>query len=215
MINILRYLDEVKICPHCNQQLTACEAPPVHVGDGLGWGSEVLFICLNDECPVFVDGWDKIEAAYGHHASYRYMELPGSKEKNYMMVGNSAAFTGCIIDREKILARDKEYAENQKMVARLDTAEEEKDITAPLAVLLNEGAAKDQRKQACEILVKIANLECIDPIRNHVFRDPGLESGVGLAVAAILKKNFKKECPHCAEIIKAQAKKCKYCQGDV
>ncbi|MBM9519639.1 zinc ribbon domain-containing protein [Desulforhopalus vacuolatus] len=215
MTNILRYLDEVKICPHCNQKLTACEAPPIHVGDGLGWGAEVLFICLNDECPVFVNGWDKIEEAYGHHASYRYMELPGSPEKNYMMVGNAGAFTGCIIDREKILSKNKQYIEQKKMMARLDTAAAEKDITAPLAILLDEGAAKDKRKQACDILIEIANLECIDPIRNHPFRDPSLESFAGLAVVAVLKKNFKKECPHCAEIIKAQAKKCKYCQGDV
>ena len=51
--DVLRYLEEKRSCPHCGQTLSLCHAPSIHVGDGLGWGSEYLFICLNDECPMF------------------------------------------------------------------------------------------------------------------------------------------------------------------
>ena len=90
----LAVLDEEHICPDCNTPMTACEAPPVHVGDGLGWGSEVLFICLNNECPPFVNGWKKVDVNYGHKGTFRNMQLPGSKELNVMMVASEMAFTG-------------------------------------------------------------------------------------------------------------------------
>lgn len=215
MSDILRYLDEVKHCPHCKKRLSACEAPPIHVGDGLGWGSEVLFICLNDECTVFTDGWDKVEARYGHHASYRYMELPRSREKNYMMVGNADAFKNSVIDRDEVLAQNRRYAEQKELLAKLDTAVEEGDLTVPLAILLDEAAPREKRREAVAILEKSGTTDCIDPIRNHSFRDPAMEHDAGTAATAILKRNFKKECPYCAELIKAQAKKCRFCQADL
>ena len=58
---------------------------------------------------------------------------------------------------------------------------------------------------------RLNDLSCIDPIRNHSFRDNTLAHRVNLAIKGLLKANFKKECPDCAEIIKAQAKKCLHC----
>ncbi|HDL98868.1 MAG TPA: zinc ribbon domain-containing protein, partial [Desulfobacteraceae bacterium] len=40
MSSALDFLDDKYICPHCHQEMTLCDAPPVHVGDGLGWGCE-------------------------------------------------------------------------------------------------------------------------------------------------------------------------------
>ena len=91
---VLKYIEENHHCPHCSGNLTLCNAPSVHVGDGLGWGSEYLFICLNDNCPLFVRGWDYIENQYGHVGSYRHMEIPNSKESYNMMVVGRDAFTG-------------------------------------------------------------------------------------------------------------------------
>jgi hypothetical protein len=47
--------------------------------------------------------------------------------------------------------------------------------------------------------------------RNHTFRDDNLVQKVNLGIKQLLKTNFKKECPDCAEIIKAQAHKCQHC----
>lgn len=212
MLQDMSYLDEVKICPHCNQKLSCCEAPAIHVGDGLGWGSDVLFICLNDSCSLFLKGWDKIELQYGHHASYRYMELPGSKESNVMMVGNADAFKACVINKEDILQQNKRYQKAKEAFAKLESCVEEKNLEPVLTLLLDEAAKKEWRESALALLLQVNDLDCIDPLRNHSFRDTTLEQKVNMAIDALLKKNFKKECPYCSEIIKAQAKKCLHCK---
>jgi len=211
----LRLLDEVKNCPHCDQKLSCCEAPPIHIGDGLGWGSDVLFICLNDSCSVFLNGWAKIEEQYGHHASYRYMELPDSKEKNYMMVANSDAFKACVINKEELMAQNITYQQQKEAVEKLPSCVKEKDLETVMFLILDESAGKNVRKEAISYLLPINDLSCIDPLRNHKFRDPAMEHAAKLAISDLLKVNFKKECPHCTEIVKAQAKKCMHCKEDL
>ena len=61
MLTSANVIDEVHTCPNCGQKMACCQAPPLHVGDGLGWGSEYMFICLNDACPLFVRGWQHCE----------------------------------------------------------------------------------------------------------------------------------------------------------
>ena len=209
------YLDEEHVCPHCKQKMSCCEAPAVHVGDGLGWGSDVLFICLNDYCPLFLKGWDHIEGQFGHHASYRYMELPGSKESNVMMVGNKDAFKGSVVDPEAIKNQNQRYREEKEAVKALETCVEDQNLEPVLKVLLDEAAKKENREKALTYLLKLNDVNCIDPIRNHTYRDAKFEQGIKMAAMQILKNNFKKECPYCLEIIKAQAKKCMHCGADL
>lgn len=207
-----KVLTEEHICPHCKTKMLCCEAPAVHVGDGLGWGSDVLFICLNDACSLFLNGWQNIEERYGHHASYRYMELPGSTEGNVMMVGNKDAFKASVVDPETINKQNERYLREKAALAALDTCVAEKNLDPVLTLILDEAANISGRKKAVETLFALNDLSCIDAIRNHEFRNKSLEQGINLMLAAILKKNFKKECPACGEIIKLQAKKCMHCQ---
>jgi hypothetical protein len=209
------FLDEVHICPHCKEKCSCCEAPQFHVGDGLGWGSDVLFICLNDECPLFVRGWEQIETQYGHRSSYRYMELPGSKESNVMMVGNAMAFKGSVIDPEAIRNQNVRYQKEKAATEALETCVQEKNLEPAITLLLDEAADKTVRKRAMNLLLSINDLSCIDPIRNHTFRDPSFEQETNMIISQLLQKNFKKECPYCSEIIKAQAAKCMHCKADV
>ncbi|TKB27376.1 zinc ribbon domain-containing protein [Desulfopila sp. IMCC35006] len=215
MFQDLSFLDEVKICPHCQQTMSLCEAPPIHVGDGLGWGSDVLFICLNDSCPLFLKGWQQIENQYGHHASYRYMEVPGSPEGNCMMVGNADAFKACIVDREELKNQNARYRQEKEATQKLKSCIADHNLEPVMALLLNEGATRSVRDTAAGYLVELNDLACIDPLRNHTFRDTALEQKVNMAITELLKINFKKECPHCLEIIKAQAKKCMHCKEDL
>ncbi len=209
------YLDEVHICPHCKEEMSCCEAPQIHVGDGLGWGSDVLFICLNDACSLFLKGWENIDSKYGHHASYRYMELPRSKEGNVMMVGNKDAFKASVIDKETIRKQNKRYHEEKEAIAALDSCVAEKNLTPVLTLLLDEAANREHRRRAMGYLLQLNDLSCIDPIRNHQFRDSSFEQETNLIIDQLLKNNFKKECPYCLELIKKQAKKCKHCQADL
>ncbi len=215
MVRDLSFLDEQKICRHCRTQMSCCEAPPIHVGDGLGWGSEVMFICLNDACSLFLNGWEQIEKKYGHHASYRYMELPGSPEGNCMMVGNSDAFKACVIDKEALLAQNDRYYKEKQAAEGLKTGLENNDLQPVMVLLLDEAADKNTRMSALGYCQKLNNLDCVDPLRNHKYRDPAFEFAVNQMIVAILEANFKKECPHCLEIIKAQAKKCMHCKENL
>jgi hypothetical protein len=215
MFQDLSFLDEVKTCPHCKETLSLCEAPPIHVGDGLGWGSDVLFICLNDGCSLFLNGWDKIEAQYGHHASYRYMELPGSPEGNCMMVGNSDAFKGCLINKEELRNQNVRYRQEKEAIKQLESCVAENNIKPVMTLLLDEGARKSVRVNTIGYLAQLNDLACIDPLRNHKFRDPAIEQKANQVITELLKVNFKKECPHCLEIVKAQAKKCMHCKEDL
>ncbi len=215
MFQDLSYLDEVKTCPHCQQTMSLCEAPPIHVGDGLGWGSDVLFICLNDNCSLFLKGWEQIERQYGHHASYRYMELPGSPEGNCMMVGNADAFKACVVNKEELKNQNKRYRREREAAKQLKSCVADKNLQPVITLLLDEGANKSVRFEALGYLEELNDLSCIDPLRNHTFRDPALEGKVNQIITELLKKNFKKECPHCLEIVKAQANKCMHCKENL
>lgn len=210
-----RYFENIPVCPHCDNELSCCEAPPIHIGDGLGWGSEILYICLNDECPLFVNGWAQIEEKYGHSSSYRYMQLPNSKEANLMMVGSEDAFKGSVINLEVVEAQNIRYQNEKQALEALESAAQNKDLTPALHLILDEAAAIDGRKKAISLLVEINDLSCIDPIRNHTFRDTSLQSECGIAIKQLLKTNYKKECPYCSELIKMQAKVCMYCKKEL
>ena len=206
-----KYLDEVHYCPHCKQKLDCCSTPPIHVGDGLGWGTEAYFVCLNDECPLFKSGWEHIENQFGHRASYRYMLLPGNTEGTPMMVGSKEAFKGCVIDRESLEMKDERYTREKEAVALLDTCVADGNLAPVLRLILDEGADRKNRERAIDLLGELNDLSCVDAIRNHTFRDDNLSYRVNLAVKDLLQKNYKKECPDCSEVIKAQAKKCQHC----
>ncbi len=211
----LSYLDEIHTCPHCQHKMSCCEAPPIHIGDGLGWGSDVLFICLNDACPPFLEGWETIELQYGHHASYRYMELPDSNESNLMMVANADAFKASVIDPQELKKQNARYRKECDALKSLDTCVAEKNLKPVLQLILDEGARLKGRKEAIALLRPLNDLGCIDPIRNHTFRDSSLQMECSMIISEILKINYKKECPHCSEIIKLQAKKCMHCKEDL
>lgn len=207
----LRYCAMEFYCPHCDSRLEPCETPPFHIGDGLGWGAEVMFICLNDECPPFVKGWQHIEDAYGHVGSYRYMRLHNEKQGELMMVGSQIAFTGSILNPEAILAANKRLQQEQEWVAQLEESVASGDLTPAMGIILDEKAGPKNRSKAMDILLQIKDISCYDALRNHEFANSELEYKVNTILPQLLELCFMKECPDCAEIIKTQAKKCKHC----
>lgn len=212
---LMKYIEEKHYCPHCSGDLSLCHAPPVHVGDGLGWGSEYLFICLNDTCPMFVKGWDYIANQYGHVGSYRYMELPNSKERYSMMVVTKDAFTGSIVDIETIKQQNVAYQQQREAIAAMGSCVEKKELAPVLTVLLDEGVHIDDRKRAVAFLTALNDMNCIEPLRNHIFKDLHIQQEVNRVIGQILISNFSKECPYCAELIKIRATVCKHCQRDL
>jgi hypothetical protein len=143
------------------------------------------------------------------------MQLPGSTEKNVMMVASAIAFTGSIINPEAMREQNERYASEKAAIAALDTCVADKDITPVLTLILDESARPPGRAKAASLLGEFNDLTCIDAIRNHSFKNTEVEQSCNLTISQLLKDNFQKECPFCSELIKAQANKCMHCKADL
>ena len=95
--NIRKLLKQIKFCESCGERMDLVESPPLNVGDGLGWGCEAFWLCLNNECPTFIKSWLTVKKNYGKMAGYRVMQLPNENYQSVMMVGSGEAYTGSII----------------------------------------------------------------------------------------------------------------------
>jgi len=159
--------------------------------------------------------WKNIENNYGHVGSYRHMKLPDSNENYSMMVAGKGAFTGSVVDPEQVKRSNIRFQKEREAVAELATCVEDKNLAPVLYLLLDDHVALDVKMRAAEMVPVLNDLACIEPLRNHAFRDPNLEQTVNLAIQTILAAHFLKECPYCAELIKARAKLCKHCQKEL
>lgn len=54
------------------------DLPPVTFADGLGWATTFLWVCPNDDCPVFSKGFGHTLDNYGHTTSLRSIVEPDS-----------------------------------------------------------------------------------------------------------------------------------------
>lgn len=67
-------------CPYCKQEMKKWRVPINST-----WYNEFFYICFNDKCPYFVQGWDQMWEQQKTKASYRcrldpdtekYMPIP-------------------------------------------------------------------------------------------------------------------------------------------
>ncbi|MBW2646369.1 MAG: zinc ribbon domain-containing protein, partial [Deltaproteobacteria bacterium] len=115
---------------------------------------------------------------------------------------------------EKAEEKARKEAE-KKVLENLRSCRESKDVKTILQVFLNVRKSALVRKTAASYLGELGDLNCIEPIRNHTFHDPEVQESAEHAIELIHKANFTKECPYCAEIIKARAKVCKHCNREL
>jgi len=132
-----------------------------------------------------------------------------------MMVASKIAFTGSIIDPEAMREQNERYQKEKIARAALPTCVEKNDISPVMTLILDEAAREQGRRDAISLLIKFDDISCIDPIRNHTFRNTEFEQKCNLVIIELLKNNFLKECQFCAELVKAQAKKCMHCKADL
>ena len=87
--------NEIKsyVCPHCNVELKKWRCPPES-----SWGVEYQFVCFNDECSYFVEGWQWMKEKYNQKASYRYRFNPENNESGPIPVWSNDALKDSIID---------------------------------------------------------------------------------------------------------------------
>ena len=202
-------------CPHCGSEMTIWEVPPFSFSDGLGWGTPYLFICFNDECSLYVQGWENMEENYSQCASYRCMNYPGTKQFECIPVFSPVGGTGQIID-EQILAEQEILKEKTKKgFSILAGAYVDKDHVTVVRMLLDGTEPQRVRLKAAEMIGDIGVLEAIEPIKSARFGSEITQKKVDESVKKIHERYFTRECPFCAEITKKRAKICKHCGQDV
>lgn len=202
-------------CPHCNQEMKLWEVPPVTFSDGLGWGAPYLYICFNDECPEYKNGWDNLMENYAQNASYRCMNYPGTDTFEVMPVFSPMGATGQIIDEQVLMEEDVLRENTKKGFSILAECYVNRDGVTVLGLLTDVTQPMRVRAKAAEMIGDIGELEAIEPIRNLKFGNEILQKNVTDAVRKIHERYFTRECPFCAEIIKKRARICKHCGKEV
>ncbi|MBF0608523.1 MAG: hypothetical protein SFH39_13395 [Candidatus Magnetobacterium sp. LHC-1] len=91
-------LTEAPNCPYCGQKMKKTETPRFNLSDGLGWCTPYLYVCFNDECSFYVQGWTQIMNNYGKVASYRCIYYPETGDMDTICVYTSDGLRGQIIE---------------------------------------------------------------------------------------------------------------------
>jgi len=58
-------------CPHCGSELLKWIPPEAST-----WDTEFQWVCFNDECSYFLNGWEHMLRTQNIKASYRYRKDP-------------------------------------------------------------------------------------------------------------------------------------------
>jgi hypothetical protein len=60
-----------RTCPHCQSRLEKWRVP-----EDTSWNEEFFFVCFNDECPYYKQGWKWMLEHYNQRVSYRHAINP-------------------------------------------------------------------------------------------------------------------------------------------
>ncbi|THB76053.1 MAG: zinc ribbon domain-containing protein [Desulfobacteraceae bacterium] len=206
---------EKPACPHCEKEMTLWEVPEVTFSDGLGWGTPYLFVCFNDECPSFKQGWDHMKETMEFKASYRCIQEPGRENFEYMPVFSPTGAQGQILDDAVLLEREALEERTKQGFSILTDYYITKDWDEILKMLLDPNQPPRVRFKAAEMVGELGESEATEHLVNHKFPTPVLQKAVDEAVAQLHERHYTRECPYCAEIIKKRAKLCKHCQKEL
>lgn len=202
-------------CPHCGKEMNLWEVPAINVGDGLGWGTPYLYLCFNDECPIYVSGWDNMRENYGRSSSYRCMTYPDSSNYELMPVFSPIGASGQMIDDQTELQKEILKEAIKRGFSILADCYNAQDGVTVLRILTDSSEPARVRLKAAEMIGDIGSIEAIDPLRALRFGNHILQEKVDEAVCKIHERHFTRECPFCAEIIKKRANICKHCGREV
>jgi hypothetical protein len=207
--------DKRPVCPHCNEEMIIWECPPMTFSDGLGWGTPFLYVCFNDDCPLYLGGWKEFYDNYARIASVRCICDPMSGNMDCMPVYSREGGTGQIIDEKVKVEEEARKEAERKGLEELTTLYKARDAKAILGILVAKETPPGVRLKAAEMTGEVGELEAIEPIRGCVFDNELIKEKAEESIALIHERNYTKECPFCAEIIKARAVVCKHCNKDL
>jgi len=85
--------DIPRTCPHCESRLSKWRVPEEST-----WTEEFFWVCFNDDCPYYKQGWDWMKQHYGQHASYRYAISPAKGASSMIPVWSETATREMIVE---------------------------------------------------------------------------------------------------------------------
>lgn len=85
---------EKKLCKYCGKELERVLFPP-----DSDWGVEYLLVCLNDECPYYIRGWDWMQTNYQVQRSYRYFYNPFYKNEGPLSVTSKDEYKDKVVKK--------------------------------------------------------------------------------------------------------------------
>lgn len=85
-------VDDKEICPHCGERMVKWIP-----SDASSWGDGHHFVCFNDHCPYFVQGWEWMNVQFNQNISYRHRYTPHTGESGPLPVWSPNALKSGII----------------------------------------------------------------------------------------------------------------------
>ena len=80
-------------CSYCGSRLKKWRVP-----DGASWDEEFFFVCFNDECSYYKNGWKWMKEQYNQNASYRFMVNPTTGASSMIPVWSESATREMIVE---------------------------------------------------------------------------------------------------------------------
>ena len=208
-------LAERPTCPYCGREMSIWECYESALSCDSSWDTPYLFVCFNDECRVFVEGWESMKRHYGRRCSYRCVCPHGSANTEVMLVLTDSAGKSEIVD-EAVVSRDKARGTSEDpAVCRLVLCFQNRDVRALLASLFDEEVYYKVRLKAAELIGELGIVETLDPLLNCKFHDERISDQVHTAIKRIHDVSGTRQCPYCAEIISSEVTKCTECGRDI
>ena len=82
-----------RTCPHCGTRLSKWRVP-----DEASWDDEFFFVCFNDDCSYYKDGWSWMKEQFNQNASYRFAINPTTDASSPLPVWSDSATREMIVD---------------------------------------------------------------------------------------------------------------------
>jgi SAM-dependent methyltransferase len=89
-------------CPYCGKRLGKWRVPQTAFTQ---WPNEHLYVCVNDDCPYYVKGWDAM-SAQGNSCSYRLMYDPLTDSCGPIPVMNATMLKDDLIDEGDLVGQN-------------------------------------------------------------------------------------------------------------
>jgi len=202
-------------CPHCNQEMSIWETPPISFSDGLGWCAPYLYVCFNDDCSLYKDGWQHMEENFGQTASQRCMRYLDSEDFECMPVFSPMGGTGQVIDNQTLMQEEMLKENIKRGFSILADCYVNKDGITILNLLTDPAEPARVRLKAAEMIGDIGESDAIGPLKSYKCDNEVIQRKIEEAINKLHERHFTRDCPFCGELIKKRAKICKECGKEV